>query len=264
MRDNRIDVLKGVLIIIVVFGHALQLVNGGTGNPLHNYIRSFQMEAFFCVSGYVYALSLGKGVLGLRAIGNHARRLLVPYVVWVFLYWVVFHIFKHDGFPIRELGLSFVKSGFWFLRQLFIVILSFDLFFSVKISKLYRVVIPLSILLLTSVVPGNREILHYATFFLLGFYLNYRNKTCTQTAMLGQGGVIWLGRNSLGIYAIHWNVLFCWIHNRIINFHSLVLAGWNIYLVALAVGMAWLLCTICLVIIIKQNSVARVLLLGEK
>lgn len=55
---NRIiwaDSLKGILIILVVLGHAIQNVLGYDcfNNHIWNYIYSFHMAAFISVSGYL-------------------------------------------------------------------------------------------------------------------------------------------------------------------------------------------------------------------
>ena len=52
-RNRVLDVFKGILILIVILGHAIQAAHGGEGNPIHDYIRSFQMELFFVASGIV-------------------------------------------------------------------------------------------------------------------------------------------------------------------------------------------------------------------
>lgn len=48
------DSLKGILIILVVLGHAIQVVlgQGCFDNHLWNLIYSFHMAAFFAVSGW--------------------------------------------------------------------------------------------------------------------------------------------------------------------------------------------------------------------
>lgn len=49
------DSLKGMLIILVVLGHAIQHTIGNDcyNNHLWNYIYSFHMAAFMAVSGYL-------------------------------------------------------------------------------------------------------------------------------------------------------------------------------------------------------------------
>ncbi len=57
------DCLKGILIVLVVMGHAIQetLKNGCFDNHLWNYIYSFHMAAFMAVSGFLSYRSVGNG-----------------------------------------------------------------------------------------------------------------------------------------------------------------------------------------------------------
>ena len=65
MNNKRLiwaDSLKGILIILVVLGHAIQytLKDGCYTNHMWNIIYSFHMHAFMAVSGYL-AYRVGGG-----------------------------------------------------------------------------------------------------------------------------------------------------------------------------------------------------------
>ena len=51
-RDIYFDILKGILIILVVIGHVLQLGNDRLSVTMVNFIYSFHMPLFILVSGY--------------------------------------------------------------------------------------------------------------------------------------------------------------------------------------------------------------------
>lgn len=53
MRDIKLDNIKGILMLLTVFGHALELVPSGTGSALYRIIYSFHMPAFLFISGYL-------------------------------------------------------------------------------------------------------------------------------------------------------------------------------------------------------------------
>ena len=60
-----VDNLKGFLIILVVAGHVLQSaidahIQSVFMESIFLWIYSFHMPLFFCVSGYVYSLTLRK------------------------------------------------------------------------------------------------------------------------------------------------------------------------------------------------------------
>lgn len=50
-RNETIDVLKGITIIMVIFGHACQVVGGGY--PIHSFSNSDYTNATFYVSKWL-------------------------------------------------------------------------------------------------------------------------------------------------------------------------------------------------------------------
>lgn len=86
VRDPYWDAVKGLLIILVVLGHAVQLAGGGNfwGQPLFKGIYLFHMPLFVMVSGYF-------GIIGVRRHGRgyvwrNAKHLLVPSLVTALVY----------------------------------------------------------------------------------------------------------------------------------------------------------------------------------
>lgn len=93
-RLEAIDILRGILVICVVLGHAIQQYAGGLGPfwaETNRIIYSFHMPAFVFVSG-LCALRLSE-LSGtsekMDYIRSRAVRLLVPYFVWGGLYFVM-------------------------------------------------------------------------------------------------------------------------------------------------------------------------------
>lgn len=93
-RLGAIDILRGILVICVVLGHAVQQYAGKLGPfwaEANRIIYSFHMPAFVFVSG-LCALRLVE-LSGLSEklgyIRSRAIRLLVPYFVWGVLYFVL-------------------------------------------------------------------------------------------------------------------------------------------------------------------------------
>ena len=54
-RDYQIDNIKGLLILLVVFGHSLELVriNSGVANFMYIFIYTFHMPVFVFYAGYL-------------------------------------------------------------------------------------------------------------------------------------------------------------------------------------------------------------------
>lgn len=76
MQKNRIDyldTLKGLLIILVVFGHT------GINNDIQKWIYSFHMPLFLIISGFFYKES--RKIVNL----NRIKRLIFPFICFTIL-----------------------------------------------------------------------------------------------------------------------------------------------------------------------------------
>lgn len=60
-RDPYLDLVKGILILLVIFGHMLELADGVVGDVIYHFIYFFHMPLFVLISGY-----LTKSVQSLR------------------------------------------------------------------------------------------------------------------------------------------------------------------------------------------------------
>lgn len=88
-RETWIDVWKGILIFLVVFGHVIgglrAFVNDQSFavlNQAYTVVYLFHMPAFFVLAGILRVRRGGDSVKFGRFVGAKARRLLVPYLVW--------------------------------------------------------------------------------------------------------------------------------------------------------------------------------------
>lgn len=127
-RNEVIDIMKGITIILVIIGH----MHGPLF--LHTFIYTFHMPLFFVLAGYFFS---PKSDI-IAAIKKDARRLLVPYFFVVFLliiYSIAVHGIRHDLSQLLQSGVIMVgifPDGFslrkdiqtpvipvWFLFSLF-------------------------------------------------------------------------------------------------------------------------------------------------
>ena len=92
-RDVSLDIMKGIAIIAVVFGHC-------TLFPYRTFIYSFHMPLFFIVAGYLYKK---KDIY--VSLKKDTSRLVLPYIVFSFIRVVKFTITK-----VIEGDWSYVKS----------------------------------------------------------------------------------------------------------------------------------------------------------
>lgn len=97
MREEWIDRWKGLLIALVVLGHAVGVAchfAQGTTKEVFVYafkvIYCFHMPAFFCVAGYVWRTKADESWMGYCR--KKFRRLIVPYLVFSFLSGVIYYV----------------------------------------------------------------------------------------------------------------------------------------------------------------------------
>lgn len=124
-RDVSLDIMKGIAIIAVVFGHC-------TLFPFHTFIFSFHMPLFFIVAGYLYkekdiCISLTKDF----------SRLVLPYIVFSLIRALKFTITKgieHDWSYVKSVWMEMLYGNvcsiygeikihstiLWFLLALFV------------------------------------------------------------------------------------------------------------------------------------------------
>lgn len=118
-----VDSLKGILIILVVFGHAIQetMKSGCFDNHLWNIIYSFHMPAFMAVSGYLN-YQIGGGTRRLSTIWRRFQQLMIPFVVWA-----IIELLIKPPYSIESIVNVFLypDGSFWFLWVLFFITVIF-------------------------------------------------------------------------------------------------------------------------------------------
>lgn len=122
-RNPFVDFAKGILILLVVIGHALQYaVDHDTGSwmhPLYQAIYLFHMPLFMAISGYLSFSGIQKARL-LPFMANKATSYLIPILAWAGLFCLVtgeanslspLHILANTGHEV-------IGTRFWFLWAL--------------------------------------------------------------------------------------------------------------------------------------------------
>ena len=153
-------------MLIVVLGHALQGANGGdAGNPLHQFILSFQMELFFAISGFSVVWARERPFAD--AVKRQLLRLGVPYLAWVWLFYLAEAVWGIKTWTAQDAFGCLIFSGFWFLRQLLFINISYNVYSHVKGLK--GVSLAIVTIGLFSFIPGQGGLLHHAEWFAIGF-----------------------------------------------------------------------------------------------
>jgi fucose 4-O-acetylase-like acetyltransferase len=128
-RIEYLDTAKGLLILLVVFGHAL-LFSGGAVTEPYSYIMkavySFHMTAFFLISGFLFNREKWCGSSLASFAGKRALRLMIPYFFFEITGAAVHRIFSW-GEPdsVREVILNILSQKVytgadWYLPTLFL------------------------------------------------------------------------------------------------------------------------------------------------
>ncbi len=108
MRDSHLDGIKGILILLVVFGHFLELCDGGTSSALYLIIYSFHMPSFVFLSGYFAKWSREKIL----------KFYLPIYIAYQFIYLVFDHFFIGK----RNFCIAGFLTPYWHLWYIFCII----------------------------------------------------------------------------------------------------------------------------------------------
>lgn len=118
-----LDSLKGILILFVILGHAIQCLygDGCHNNHIWNIIYSFHMPAFMAVSGwFAYRHQQNINIWGV--VKRRTIQLLVPYFIWSLLTFVLLGDYTIERL---EKMIFYPDAYFWFLWVLFWINVSF-------------------------------------------------------------------------------------------------------------------------------------------
>lgn len=120
-RNKKIDILKGFLIFLVVWGHSIQLGFGydyaeGYGcydDCIFKLIYSFHMPLFMAISGYLFKYSIVNGLW--TSLRKKINSIVIPYFFYCSLFALVnISSLFSNGFDL----LGMYANCFWFLNSL--------------------------------------------------------------------------------------------------------------------------------------------------
>ncbi len=132
-RNRFIDSLKGVLIFLVVYGHAIQFTgyewqerwedNGFWRDPVFQTIYMFHMPLFMAISGFLSVGAIGRLGFG-EVVVRRFRQLMVPVFVWAVLFRSGMFLLETRGRSMPDADLAGkiaweVGHGLWFLWAAF-------------------------------------------------------------------------------------------------------------------------------------------------
>jgi fucose 4-O-acetylase-like acetyltransferase len=141
-RNEFLDITKGVLMLLVVWGHVIQVIAYGDGSyfedPIFKAIYTFHMPLFMAISGYVSYGSIQRHAW-LPMVTRRFNQLIVPAFVWAAIFGVIVSAtaVMFQGADVRHTWVHLpmlvfkTASSFWFLWAIF--------FFTVIIATLKTV-----------------------------------------------------------------------------------------------------------------------------
>lgn len=198
------DLLKGILIITVILGHAISYVMvENRDNFMSSYlwllIYSFHMPAFMAVSGY-FAYKKNESTHPTKlydGIKKRFHQLIIPFVAWSAMLYIVNHNVTN---PVDYI--LYPNNSYWFLWALFFITSIFSIVqYLANKSKLKQdIFIILTALILISaqiILPnpkflGYEYVSYYFIYYSMGYFIHKFNeyipkKTAVLTALL----IIW-------------------------------------------------------------------------
>ena len=207
-RDQTLDVIKAVAILLMVFGHCIQngsgadVMNGSKyfNDPIFLTIYSFHMPLFMLVSGYLFAFSAQKYAWNENLI-RIVKTLLVPIFCWAVISFLLLDFFGNPMSLIRAVKVFISRSisDLWYLWALF-----YCSAFAILVRRFFRdsPIVYLAALLLT-LLPEDRFGLALYKFmypyFIIGYFSNKEQwqqmveKKKNTAAVIAGVGVVFLG-----------------------------------------------------------------------
>lgn len=172
-REIMPDVLRGIAILLVVFGHSIRTMSTGFDeNIVFRIIYSFHMPLFMLVSGYVGYMSIGRHSAG-SFIARQFTRLVIPFLAWYMLveFFLAGHYRTHSFMRhFHELVVS-PENGLWFLWALFLCsVVTYALSKLPKLAQLPALVVLEGLMLFSGVRPlGVFSVAFLLPFYVLGY-----------------------------------------------------------------------------------------------
>lgn len=219
-RNETLDILKGVAILAVLFGHALQrgLVSNYENTIGWKVIYSFHMPLFILLSGFTLYLSKPKYNMGW--LRKKFSRLMIPLISWTIIVELMcnfeftglkpFTKFPETLYEFINYTISHPDWAFWFLWVILACMLIFYIFNSTlgknKILKKLQIVYLILIGIILFKLPNQRylglsSISYYFPIFVCGYYISKYRMHISQYSKYAflPSAVVWIS------YANSWN-----------------------------------------------------------
>lgn len=128
-RNNVIDIVKGITILLVIYGHVIQILYMGTGmeffsDRIEKFICSFHMPLFSLISGYLFYFTCIhrtiKEIFYKRIVG-----LIQPLLIWGTFYYTLYLVLL-NFFGGGRMQFKFTRMVEYSFRTIFMVFVEHD------------------------------------------------------------------------------------------------------------------------------------------
>lgn len=176
-RNNSIDAIKGLAILLVMFGHVF-VHNHMEDLYVYDFIKAVQMPLFIIISGYL--CGQGRKITNAKTYGKIMGKRAIAYLLPFFTWLTVMHL----GNLAEAYKTIFVQLdyGLWFLAVLFI--LTFMVYTAQLVAGILKIKNQLlselifwgvygilSLILVLQILTGNSILSPYLTIIYVPFYM---------------------------------------------------------------------------------------------
>jgi fucose 4-O-acetylase-like acetyltransferase len=205
-RSEELDCLKGILILLVCVGHAIQFGMHGNADfwqdPVFKFIYIFHMPLFMAVAGYLSYAGQTRASSPAAYVAKRARSYVVPIFSWALAYQLVLLVAGRIG--VGDLPYAVPKyalGSLWFLWTLLgsMVVTASAYGYGGRFGNFYLVLGVCLVMLLPDV--GNIHLFQYIfPYFVVGFlFARWSVSRQVDLPRIGVAAVV-LGIASVGCY----------------------------------------------------------------
>ena len=187
-RDIRFDIIKGISIILVFWGHIFQhSFENFAKNPIFNIIWALQIPLFMFVAGYFCVTNSDAKSLDFKKIGKRTFAYLLPFFSYFYIVKIgILGAFDRNIVTATSYLSSHLESSLWFLWVVFVFYVMFTIAdvihnnFKSTFMKLAMLFLSLLVLLIPWIVIalkigtaflGAKYVIYYSVFYCLGILL---------------------------------------------------------------------------------------------
>ena len=178
IRNQYIDYIKGITIILVIIPHCIQYGSGADylnnclfyDNPIFKFIYTFHMPVFMIISGYLFKYTINRHSFN-DIVKSRVTTLLIPIILWHSIYIFI------DNYIIGQGNFSDIYWGSYLKFLWFLWAVLWNSFIVLSIHRFANdsFIVYASVFLLLLCVPHRYNSNYYVfmyPYFLCGYLIN--------------------------------------------------------------------------------------------